>query len=563
MLEYTIDFSHCDKILEIGGGNFPLRDPDGNRLTTNMDMQKVPAVDIFHDLGVFPWPLEDVSYDCIFGKYCLEHLSWHDIEKAIDETYRILKHDGKGIFFIPNTYEQCKKIVEKGVNKESVEMLFGSQEFPDHAGAHKMGFSEDYATELFKKAGFNIVKIKPHPDTITDMILEVYKMRDKSEIFERAYFEDGKIGYIGYRDFATNVVAATTIKTLEPESVLEVGGARGYVTRRFENYGIKAVCMDVSKHCWHNRATDSFVLHDATVVPWPFKDKEFDLTFSIDFLEHIPEDKVDDVIREMARVSKRGYHGIHTSDNPYKPIKEDIDITHVTMKPLDWWKDKFKDVDGYHGRVGHADEMKYHKPNESPPLSYVPGPEDNLVKLNIGSFTDCFYYGWINIDILNLDGFIKEQGYMFQQCDVTKGLQYSDDGVDIISSSHMLEHLTREEGNNFLKECYRVLKKDGVIRISVPDAGKLTKEYLDGSIMDYRYINVGVEKASDNAEAFHELLMSGHKTIYDEVSLSKMLGKVGFKDIKRVSPFESRSDVIQRQTTTTHPTISVVIEAEK
>lgn len=174
-----------------------------------------------------------------------------------------------------------------------------------------------------------------------------------------------------------------------------------------------------------------------------------------------------------------------------------------------------------------------------------------------------FYFGWINCDILDLKNFAEGQVYRFRQFDVKQGIPCQDNDVDIINHSHLLEHLDRIEGFRFLKECYRVLKPGGIIRISVPDGKKLIGDYVHGRIKDYRYINVGVEKAEDDAEALYELLMSNHKTIYDDVSLSGLLKKVGFKDITEETAFTSRSDVIRTQSINTFPMISLILEASK
>ena len=50
--------------------------------------------------------------------------------------------------------------------------------------------------------------------------------------------------------------------------------------------------------------------------------------------------------------------------------------------------------------------------------------------------------------------------------DLEKGLPFDDDSVDEIFASHILEHLN--ELNFVMEECYRVLKKGGIMRIIVP-----------------------------------------------------------------------------------------------
>jgi SAM-dependent methyltransferase len=55
-------------------------------------------------------------------------------------------------------------------------------------------------------------------------------------------------------------------------------------------------------------------------------------------------------------------------------------------------------------------------------------------------------------------------------------LDFEDNTFDFVYSEHFFEHLFLEEAFELLKECYRILKPNGVIRISVPDADMRTYE---------------------------------------------------------------------------------------
>lgn len=372
-----------------------------------------------------------------------------------------------------------------------------------------------------------------------------------SHPYTREYFDEGTIGYKLYRDFPSHWRIVKIILEKKPESVLDVGGARGYIVKKLEANGIHATCMDIAENAYHNRVTENFMLHDARVTPWIFSDKTFDLCMSTSFMEHLTEPEIEVVIKEMARVSKRGYHSITFEKTP-----QDIDITHRTFKPIEWWYQKFKEY-----APDYPVEIMTKQQTEELEKTPIELPKaDNLVKLNIGCFTDMFHYGWKNIDAINLTEWAKIMGYDFIHADVREGIKMADNSVDIILASHFLEHLTREEGVKFLAECYRVLKPNGLLRLAVPDAKFLAEEYVDDEIMEFRHINIGVEKASDSAEAFYHLLLAGHKTIYDYESLKKAL--LEWK-VKTCSPFESSSKALKLQTFSMYPTLSLYVEAKK
>jgi hypothetical protein len=44
--------------------------------------------------------------------------------------------------------------------------------------------------------------------------------------------------------------------------------------------------------------------------------------------------------------------------------------------------------------------------------------------------------------------------------------------------SHLIEHLSRDEGRQLLKECHRALRAEGVIRVVVPDLEDIAKNYI-------------------------------------------------------------------------------------
>ena len=82
-----------------------------------------------------------------------------------------------------------------------------------------------------------------------------------------------------------------------------------------------------------------------------------------------------------------------------------------------------------------------------------------------------YHKDWINIDFNPVSKEVKK-------VNVLDGLPFEDNSIDVVYSSHFLEHLTQEQADFVLKESQRILKKDGIIRIVVPDLENICKEYL-------------------------------------------------------------------------------------
>lgn len=387
---------------------------------------------------------------------------------------------------------------------------------------------------------------------ITDTQINKDEINKDGHPFNRLYFEGGTYIGTGYQDFPVHYNTLKMILDRKPESVIDIGGSRGYVVKKLNDAGIPSVCMDVSEHCYHTRATDNFVLHDATKIPYPFKDKQFDLAMSVSVLEHIAEDKIPTVVKEIARISKRGFHGI-----PFEPIPNDVDNTHVTIKPITWWRKIFEES---------CPNYKYdivEKEDTEKGMVCLPIITDNLIKLNICSSINMFHYSWQNIDNLDLNDFARDNGYIFKQLDVAKQkLPYNDNSVDIIIS-HFIERLTSQEAFNFLKECYRILKPNSFIRLTIIDTELIVKKYLSNQIEEYKHVNIEVENSSYNSQSLFGLLVTNNKTIYDLDSMSRLLSKIGFTNIQKMGFNKSNSKEIEIQTIDNYPTLSLYIEAIK
>lgn len=424
-------------------------------------------------------------------------------------------------------------------------------------------------------------------------------MTDK-QLYSRLYWEGGLpdgSGYkdIGYQQFPAQLIVVDKLLERKPASVLDIGCARGYVVKMLQQHGIPAAGVDISDYCHATRVTDPVHICDIETEMLPFADKEIDLGFSISVLEHIETSKIPHVIREIARVCKRAvlcpsFHDVGTPDK-----------THRTLQPKEWWERMFAvHAPGFPVEIIDKEEFEKVEPTtlkfKSPArvgnllvagryvdedMATIQGRNNRSTVLNIGSWIvqfrstekDCV----INTDIYpDLGGFAQQWGSNYMVYKAPDGLPFPDNSIDAINCSHMLEHLTREEGLKFLKECNRVLKPDGIIRIAVPNAERLVSEYLfdvsDNPLDDIPHVsagldrhklyNIGAEKAEDAADALYHLLLDNHKTIYDSSALGNQLRNAGFTPI--IKDFNQTASVpLFRATYDMYPEISLYCEGQK
>ena len=126
--------------------------------------------------------------------------------------------------------------------------------------------------------------------------------------------------------------------------------------------------------------------------------------------------------------------------------------------------------------------------------------------------------------------------------DVANGLPFKDNEVDYIYSSHMLEHLSRSKADYVLRECYRVLKTGGVLRLILPDLELLVEAYLkdkqagDTAAADKFIEGLNLSGAGKSKRFINRIISQGHQWIYDFDSVVYRLSNIGFSEVNRCTP---------------------------
>lgn len=151
--------------------------------------------------------------------------------------------------------------------------------------------------------------------------------------------------------------------------------------------------------------------------------------------------------------------------------------------------------------------------------------------------------------------------------DITNALPLHDGSVEVLYSSHMLEHLDRSEATRFLQEAFRILRPGGIIRIAVPDLKKQIAHYNESgdaeAFMEATFLSV--PRPRSLAQKLRLLVVGTrhHQWMYDGASLSALLRAHGFVAVEVTPSGQTRIpdsgplDICERASE------SVYVEAEK
>lgn len=152
--------------------------------------------------------------------------------------------------------------------------------------------------------------------------------------------------------------------------------------------------------------------------------------------------------------------------------------------------------------------------------------KDNINKLEIGIGNSPKKPGFITSD-LNL-----KVDFPY---DLRIGVPFESQSIDFIYAEHVLEHFAYNDLILLLKDCYRVLKVNGVFSAVIPDASIWLNAYFSSDKLDlkkYCPYDFGLTFKYKIDYVNYVFYMGGyHRYMFDIENALGILNGIGFKDV--------------------------------
>lgn len=150
-------------------------------------------------------------------------------------------------------------------------------------------------------------------------------------------------------------------------------------------------------------------------------------------------------------------------------------------------------------------------------LPHIKTDYSNVTKANIGCGRE-HLEGYLNVDIQQPADAIMD----------AHKLDFLDNSLDEVASSHFLEHVSMHETVSVLQEMHRVLKPGGLINLEVPDLEYCVKEWLNTDETDEHKWGFNLMRIFGSQLNEYEY----HKTGFTDIHLKRLLEAVGFENIE-------------------------------
>lgn len=284
-------------------------------------------------------------YSNTFKKWRIADGGWFAERELVDKfgewDETILGVSGETFYFLDwcldNVKLHCSDEFTIDLNTEPYVKKVGKKYLP--SVKHTWPTIEKVLRKLADRGIGNVEDIDYHKEVYFDKHDFITHAPNLTEI-KRLYSADGIYGTFAYgspaidRGFqcASFLCQRATFRD-NKKKILCLGSGNGYEAVQFLNHGHDCYIAEL----YHpNLKVFQGRQVKALAQNFPFKDNEFDLLFSCEVMEHIPEKDLDLVLSEAKRVSEEVFFTIATRD-------DSAFSTHITIHNGQWWIDKFQE----------------------------------------------------------------------------------------------------------------------------------------------------------------------------------------------------------------------------
>ncbi|MBA7475660.1 Ubiquinone biosynthesis O-methyltransferase, mitochondrial [subsurface metagenome] len=289
-------------------------------------------------------PFENKIFEVALNTELLEHVA--DPAKVLKETKRVARHV---IITVPDEYSWSldhKPFQNPGHLRHYTESMLKEQ--------LKRAKIKKYSLDKLDYQGWSFFTVVADLGTVST-VKKRKLPKLTSDFYDKEYFtpNSAKSNYI--LPFTWEVEGKKSMEearyimdNFSPQSVLDIGCAKGFLVKALLASGVDAQGCDISKWAVENcepEVKDRLKIADIR-DGLPYPNKSFDAVCSLNTLEHIEIDYLDFVAKEMARVAKKWVYievplSLHW-DKSMPDYSLDInDLSHRTYLPAKHWETLF------------------------------------------------------------------------------------------------------------------------------------------------------------------------------------------------------------------------------
>ena len=161
------------------------------------------------------------------------------------------------------------------------------------------------------------------------------------------------------------------------------------------------------------------------------------------------------------------------------------------------------------------------------------------LRINVGS-SSAALDGWINVDLL------RDPEGRCLRLDASQPWPFDEGSAEAVNSEHFIEHLSEDEAQAYLREAFRVLRHGGVIRTSTPNLAGIARSLVERGESDLVVHRSHGYTAATHGELVNNYVYSwGHRRLYDEETLARMLERAGFVEPRSCSYGASEHEILR------------------